>query len=331
MKTVAGESSTNSPSVLIVTHRRALEVDGVIDELRKRRARVSRLNMCQFPEHETLSISDGAEVVRLSRKFDSGWLHDVGFFTTARSLVGIRRDISLRECSSFLNGYLFSVDCKWLNDPRAINFASNKIVQIDTASSLRVPIPHSLITNDPSEAREFVKANGRTIVKTLGTGYLDYGRQQLKFYTRRFSALSDDFLKGLRFGPVIFQAEVVKKREVRVTVVEDKAFSTQLDCVALPTEFADIRQLDYVQYRQHFSRASGVDRLETWSKAIMSRLGLSYAALDWAIDESGKAYFLECNPLGSFKWSEVCGDFKISEAIASALMRRARSRTRNSR
>lgn len=323
------ESTKGSPSVLIVTHRRALEVDGVIDKLRELNARVTRMNFCEFPGRNKFAFTPLMGMTRPSgreSRYDAGWLHDTGAFSTARSLTGLDRDVSLRECSSFLRGYTLCTECNWLNDPKALEIASNKMFQLKTAADLGIPVPAFVVTNNPATARTFLRKYSPSIVKTLGTGYINYGRRSLKFYTRRVSELSDNFLEGLSSGPLMFQREIEKKREIRVTVVGSDCFSIEFDCSLVPDRYVDIRQINYEDYRSGFRKATGVKQIEAWSKAIVAKLNLSYAGIDWALDQSGSAFFLECNPLGSFKWSEICGDYKITEAIAHNLIRKTRER-----
>jgi glutathione synthase/RimK-type ligase-like ATP-grasp enzyme len=315
----------NSPSILIVTHKRALEVDGVIDQLRIAGAKITRLNLCDFPAGKELALSYGCTPANsISQRFDAGWLHDFGSFSTARSLTGLSRDISLKECSAFARGVLATVKCNWLNEPQAIEFASNKCVQLDAASDLGLPIPATLITNSAVQAASFIKEYRKVVVKALGAGYVQYGKRNLKLYTRRSADLPKGFLKGLEDGPVIFQAEIAKQKEVRVTIVKRRCFAVEFDCSAIPAHYVDIRQIDYRANRHNFARAPNVEKILRFSKQLMKRLGLNYAGLDWVIDGNGDAFFLECNPLGSFKWSEICASANITGAISRSLLENAR-------
>jgi glutathione synthase/RimK-type ligase-like ATP-grasp enzyme len=204
--------------------------------------------------------------------------------------------------------------------------ASNKIHQLKLAQKLKLPRPDYLITNDPKAVAWFRRRHASVIVKAIGCGYLTYGTRHFKFYTRRLDELGRDFTTALRYGPMIFQEEIDKHSEVRVTIVDGACFSLRVNCVDLPGNTIDVRKIDFKKHKERFFKAHGVEQIEAWSKLISTALGLSYSALDWAIGRSGKAYFLECNPLGSFKWSELCGGFNITNAIANSLYVRASHR-----
>jgi glutathione synthase/RimK-type ligase-like ATP-grasp enzyme len=171
--------------------------------------------------------------------------------------------------------------------------------------------------------RAFKEEYGNVIVKAIATGYVVYGRRNMKVYSTRVPEHYADLARGLRFGPLIVQREVSKVQEVRVTVVDDHCFSVAFHCADLLEKEADIRKLDYRQHRDRFVRAVSTGKIESWSRQITRELGLCYAGIDWVVDRDGNWFFLECNPLGSFKWSEICGDFDISGTIARSLMTRA--------
>jgi hypothetical protein len=123
----------------------------------------------------------------------------------------------------------------------------------------------------------------------------------------------------------MFQREIQKKWEIRVTVVDQQCFPVRFDCSALPESIVDMRKIDFEKSRSRFERATDVDCIVSWSKKIVAALGIAYAGLDWVLDSQGTPYFLECNPMGSFKWSEMSGRFNISHAIANSLLRRIRA------
>lgn len=320
-------SGFKSGGVLIVTHREAQEVDGVIDTLRSRQIEVTRWNLCEYPERATASVSshaigmNGTHVVtRLP--FRAGWIHDCGAFSIASSpLTGLDREVALRESSSFWAGALAGLAIVWLNEPSRIEVASAKLLQLRVAQRLDIPIPDFCATNDSIEARRFVQSKGRVIAKAIRGGFVIHPDRTVKFFTRRVTEANFSLFSSLTSCPLLFQEEIARQQELRVTVVDGKCFSMSIDCAHLPDGVVDIRELDFKRERPRFARATNVEQIEIWSSAIVGELGLSYAALDWAISIRGEPYFLECNPLGSFKWSELCTGQNITQAIADTLFR----------
>ena len=53
---------------------------------------------------------------------------------------------------------------------------------------------------------------------------------------------------------------------------------------------------------------------------LTNTFDLSYAGIDWIESTDGNFYFLEVNPLGSFKWYEQCGKYDITKAIGRCLL-----------
>ena len=304
----------------IFTHELCQEVDGVIDQLRLRDVAVERVNLCQFPGKLRLALDDtiGSEC----RGEMAGWIHDSACFSFERHLTGLAREVALEECNAFTEGLLLRQHCNWLNDPRAIQIASNKPYQLRLAAQLNIPIPPYVITNDVRALKLFQQKHGAVVVKTLSAAFIQYGNKALKFYTRRAEALGDGVLAGLSFAPVIAQKEILRTHEVRVTVVDSRCFSVAVDCRHLPQGIVDVRQLDYRAQKDRFSPLRRLPKIESWSRTFVAALGLNYAGLDWAVTEEGKAFLFEANPLASFKWFEMVGAGDITKAITAALLRR---------
>ena len=312
----------SKPIIKIYTHRGAREVDAVIDELRFAGADVQRQNFCTFPEKSTstLGFGDGYDTPA------AAWVHDLNAFSVERSLTGISREIAVRECTTYLNGLLLRENAHWLNSPTSIWKSGNKPFQLAVAEKLSLPVPKYVITNDAKTVEKFMGKHKQIVVKALDAAFINYGRRgPLKVFTRRVNALTPEIQSGLQFGPAIFQQEIKRSYEVRVTVVDGKAFSIALDTRGLPDGVVDVRELDYEKERERFFRPQTVERIEKLSILLCQSLDLNYAGLDWAIEPSGKLWFFEANPCGAFRWFEEVGAGRITAAITSALLNRARN------
>lgn len=311
--------------VLVVASRSTREVDGVIDRLRTRGCEVVRLSPCQYPEWETYSWKSGGRGA-----FDhvrAAWLCDFSGWSIEGELVGIEREVALAETTAFAEGLFLSMSASWLNRPEAVRSASRKLLQLATAERLGVTVPPTCITNDAQEARRFCGQNDRVVAKPLATGFIRYGPDLLKTYTRALDADADSIFNGLSRGPLIFQGRIDKVEEIRCIVVDGEAVLVRFDLRGLSPELVDIRTLDYARERARFTACIDRPDLAKASKSIVGALGLSYGCLDWAVDARGHAFFLECNPLGSFKWFEICGGADITGHISDALVRRCSNET----
>lgn len=312
------------PDVLIITHQRATEVDGVIDLLRQGGLSIERRNLCQYPEHSAftwkLEPEPGTFRPIAGRV---GWIHNTGRYTIARSLEGHGRELALRECDAFWEGAALAANLFWLNPPAALILSSRKLHQLSRARELGIPVPPTIVSNNPASVLAFFKEYGGAVVKSLANGYSVYGKENLKLYSRFYLYPPSELLDGLAYSPMIFQERIRKRRELRVTVVEDHCFGMVADTSGISNEDIDLRRLNYATERHRFKGLTVPGYVAAASRAITNSFGLSYAGLDWIEDEHGEWLFLELNCMGAFKWSELCGAGDITTAIAEALVRRA--------
>ncbi|MCB1469852.1 MAG: hypothetical protein KDK08_22505 [Rhizobiaceae bacterium] len=313
----------------MITNQRATEVDGVIDIIRSRGLSIERFNLCQYPENSAFSWAPNTEssneVVLAGR---AGWFHDPGRYTIAHSLEGHGRELALRECDAFWEGATLAAPLSWLNPPDALILSSRKLQQLFRAHELGIPAPPTLVSNDRNTACAFFKKFSGAVVKSLASGYSIYGKEKLKLYSRFYANPPEELLEGLTYSPMVFQKRVPKRRELRVTVVEDHCFGMVADTSGFNSEDVDLRRLDYDTERHRFAGLTVPDHVAAASRKIVASFGLTYAGLDWIEDEHGKWLFLELNCMGAFKWSELCGAGDITTAIADALTQRVKSNDR---
>lgn len=309
------------PHILIIASRGTREVDGVVDRLRLRGFEITRFSPCQYPGKARHSWRPGTGIDNFSAAA-AAWLVDFSGWSVEASLTGLEREIALAEVTAFVDGMLLALETNWLNDPATVRSSSRKLFQLQIVARLGIPVPVSCVTNDPSEAIQFCADHGEVIAKALATGFITYGAQTLKLYTRSVDTMATALFDGLASGPLIFQRRVPKAEEIRAIVVDEQVFLVRADLRGLENEITDIRTLDYQVERARFGPCDDRRDLAQASLNIVRALNLSYGCIDWAIEADGSAVFLECNPLGSFKWFELCGGEDISGHLADALERR---------
>src|SRR5262249_50266763 len=135
-------------------------------------------------------------------------------------------DFIRRESAGFLAGLWETMPWCWMNRPSTLDIAANKLVQLDRARSAGLPVPGTLVTNDPRAARAFVAA-GATIVKPVVSGGLPASRRSLRaVYTTQVTRddLRDD--AAVSAAPAIYQRRVPNAFDLRVTVVGALVFAT---------------------------------------------------------------------------------------------------------
>lgn len=310
---------TVSGHVLIVASHKTREVDGVIDVLKARGFEVVRFAPCQYPGVDHYSWRSGESATLHAPS--AAWLCDFSGWSFEAGLTGLEREVAFSETAAFAEGLFLSLDTHWLNAPAAVRSASRKLLQLATAKRLGIQIPETCITNDAEAARRFCGEHDGTIAKALATGFISHGGRSLKLYTRTVDETCDAIFDGLHTGPLIFQKRITKVAEVRAIVIDDAVVLVRVDLIGL-SDIIDIRTLNYTDERFRFQNCTDRSDIADASLRIVSALGLSYGCIDWAIEADGSMQFLECNPLGSFKWFELCGGQDVTSMIANSLERR---------
>ncbi|MPZ66109.1 MAG: hypothetical protein GEU83_11545 [Pseudonocardiaceae bacterium] len=210
-------------------------------------------------------------------------------------------------------GVLESLPATWINAPGSVHRAEYKPRQLAHATAAGLTVPPTLVTNDPQAVADFAARQPDGIVtKTLYSRMprTEDGGLSGVVYT-------SDVPPGRYRDPSIaatahlFQAKLVKTADLRVTVVGDDVFATEINN---PGELDWRRSHDNVEYRPcelPDTVVAGVHRL-------MRSLGLVFGALDFVLTDQGHQ-FIEINPNGQWGWIEHLTGQPISRALATAL------------
>lgn len=212
------------------------------------------------------------------------------------ALAPTEADQARRECVSLRNNFLslFAPQALWVNPWHARLMAQNKAVQMQAARHCGFTLPPTLMSNSPQRIRAFLRAHaGQAIYKTFNpTGLM----------TRRIAEadLPEDEDR-IRVSPGIFQVQVAKAHELRVTVVGERLFAFRIDSQATQRGQLDFRNA-YDEIGVAAIRLP--DAIEARCKALCRSLGLVYGALDLIVTPGGDYVFLEVNESGQFTFLE---------------------------
>lgn len=210
---------------------------------------------------------------------------------------------------------------RWLSAPAAIMLAEDKPRQLLAALDAGFKIPETVVTNSLSVAETFLKGS-QAVAKPLREALLA-GEEERVIFTSRVDRLAERNQKSFAAAPVILQREIVKRADVRVTVVKDRVFAT-----AIGSQAYAVTEVDW--------RRGGPETLDhqptDLPKAIESRcvqlvadLGLGFGAIDLVWDRDDEFWFLEINPNGQWAWIENRTGQPIAAAIVDELQRIASS------
>jgi hypothetical protein len=228
-----------------------------------------------------------------------------------------------RECSHFLHDVWHTLPCFWVPGPPCrVQRASYKVTQLALAGRLGFEVPPTLVTNNPAEFVDFYRRHaGRIISKpfSYNTVYMSPENTQdyWGMHTQPVTVHDVGFAASLRFCPVIVQAYVPKRVELRITVVGSEIFACEIHSQVTHRTKHDWRNYD-LAHTPHYVHDLPPEIGERCHR-LVAALGLCYGAIDMILTPDGRYIFLEINPSGQFGWIEDITGFPISAAIAQLL------------
>ena len=295
--------------ILILSGHDDPHVPYVLPILEARGARVLWFDPRQFPGQSRISLALDRQGVGTKRLRVDGRTIDLDEV----SAVWVRRsnspsrpglpcatrtsDAGLeRSASDTLNGVFELLDCTWLPaKPRVSRAAQNKPWQLAVAADVGFQLPETCITNDPDAFLDFYGSReGRVISKPVADQMPYRAGEPVPLYTQVVERRQAVNAANIRHAPVMFQAYVPKRCELRVTVVGDRIFTASIDSQASRSTTDDWRHYDddrvtYAPYRLP------VD-VEEKCFELVRRFDLTYGAIDLVLTPDDQYVFLGNQP-----------------------------------
>lgn len=166
-------------------------------------------------------------------------------------------------------------------------------------------VPETLVTNDPTAAREFYEREQRVVYKSISG---------VRSIVQTMGAGDLDRLERVRMCPVQFQ-RYIPGVDVRVHTVGQTVFATEV-------------RSDATDYRYATTQASEPARLSATQLpegvaprclALAADLGLDFAGIDLKITPDGEVYCFEVNPSPAYSYFESHTGQPIAAAVAAHL------------
>ena len=143
-------------------------------------------------------------------------------------------------------------------------------------------------------------------------------------YTSRISFLELPSNKLLQLTPGIFQKEIKKKYELRITYFGGFMVAAKLN--------SQLHAEGAVDWRAIPGKEMSIepyilpDSLKQQIRAFMKKMGLVFGALDFIVNEEHDYIFLEVNEQGQFLWKEeLNSDFKMLDIFINFLLNTSKS------
>jgi hypothetical protein len=290
--------------VLILSSLYDFAVDLVVHRLRESDVSYLRLNREQLadlrisfdPIARSMHVQGLGISSSLGADFQTIWYRSPIFLRNASGdRLSLADQLARSQWSAFLRSMMVFEGARWMNHPADIYKAETKPLQLMVAAQCGFAIPETVVGNDVEEVRRRFPAD--VVIKSIDTVYLREDTDALFAYTNilHSSGLSD---ANFYQAPVIAQAVISPKSDIRVTVVGTSAFAYKI-LVNGKAATGDWRlhRREQIQYEPLILDPD----IEERCIEFCSKLKLPFGALD-LIDTDGEIVFIEVNPTGEWAW-----------------------------
>ncbi|HEY1297892.1 MAG TPA: hypothetical protein VGJ60_32840 [Chloroflexota bacterium] len=318
--------------ILILTQPADPHADAVMARLQDHGADVVRFNPADFPERASVSVAYGAHALQAATLetaadtidllgLSAVWWRRPEPPVAAESVWDAdTRSYVAEECRVVLNDIWHVLRCRFVPSvPAVLRRAELKAAQLDVAARLGFELPPTLVTTSPREFLAFYRQHGGDVISKLPSGMLhQLEHSNVARYTEVVSTRDVGHAQALRRCPIIFQAYVPKRLEIRVTVVGPAVFAAEIHSQYTHRTRYDWRHYDQYEtpYLPHQLPAEIAERCVR----LVRELGLCYGAIDLVLRPDGGYVFLEINPNGQYLWIEHATGMPISNAVCDLLL-----------
>jgi glutathione synthase/RimK-type ligase-like ATP-grasp enzyme len=187
------------------------------------------------------------------------------------------------EVGDLLEGALVASAARWVDHPRNVDLAENKLFQLAIAHAQGVSIPRSVVTNRPSRAMA-LSQEAPIVAKAVSSG------EGLAPFVR---GVPSEALPRVKHAPVLLQRQIMAISDLRVVTIGDRGFV-----------WSRPRVEGAVDWREVDPPGDGFAPVEDESlvrlaATICRCLGITHSSQDWLATKFGPV-FLEANPGGQW-------------------------------
>jgi hypothetical protein len=298
-------------AVLILGGTDDAHANHMLEWLRGRKADVEMLDSRWFPT--VLQLAYEPETAAGSLRFPTGrrlaWTDVTSVYW--RCYNGIsgatlpdpeQSFIASNDARSLFESFQIQIPARWVNGWRAYQLHQTKPVQLAMVAALGVPIPATILTNDPEKVRAFAARHANCIFKPVQGGA----------HTRRLTAehLDDSHLSNLAFAPVTVQEEV-PGTNIRVFVAGERILACEVSTEAI--DFRDDQDPRIVP-------CALPDDVAGWCLRAARALDLLWTGIDLRRTPDGRHFFLEANPSPMFMGFESRSGLQLTAALGDLLL-----------
>jgi glutathione synthase/RimK-type ligase-like ATP-grasp enzyme len=319
--------------ILIITHSKDNEcVEVVSKKIKEFNGSPIRFNVDEYPLKYSISscYENNEWKVYLDYQGVRVSIHDIEsvWYRRSHNLGSGLTDVLEKEFLSSaygeirttLFGMLESLNCFQISKFSQYRRLDSKEEQMKIASYLGLNVPETCITNNPQEAKRFVKERPNGVISKMQSSFavMKDGVENVVF-TNLVKEEDLNDIDSLQYCPMQFQEKLEKKLELRVTIVGDEVFAFAVDSQKSETAKLDWRKDGNALLEDWFPYELPVDVKEKLLQ-MMDIYQINYGAIDIIVTPNDEYYFLEINSAGEFFWLDRLIDGAISEQMAKVLL-----------
>jgi glutathione synthase/RimK-type ligase-like ATP-grasp enzyme len=255
--------------------------------------------------------------------------YDVVWWRRPRQPYIISKDVSAldvkfhqRESNLFHDNFTHQLapGAWWINRKEAALRANYKLLQLKIAGDVGLTIPTTLCSNHPQEIMDFFKRHHHQGVIYKPLSYQAWQEQDgLKVcYTAKINDIQTLEQVNLSQVPGIFQEEIPKALELRITCFGDYIVAAKIDALGTAEGRMDWRSVNGKGLKVEPYILP--DNLKRKICFFMRELGIAFGCIDMIVTPEGEYVFLEVNEQGQFLFLEqLCPDLPMLDIFIQFL------------
>lgn len=302
--------------VLIVTNEQDLAADLVVLELGRRGVEVLRCNTERLADWRIevdpgrlWQLRDPYGRIADSKHVRAVWWRRPEPPTHLEELPPPEREVMVEHWQRTVEAIQWTPGARWYSRPAAVQAAEDKARQLSLARDLGFRVPETVWSNDRASARD---VGPDVVVKPVTAAAWDRDGDACFVFAHAVRSSELPSSGAFEQVPAVFQRPVSPKRDVRVTIIDDRCMAAEHD--PAPGAPLDWRLEDGSTWISVELPADDAKRCA----ALVRELGLRYGAVDLVRDASGALWFLEINANGEWGWLHGAG-VSVVEALCDAL------------
>ncbi|KKA43419.1 hypothetical protein [Salinivibrio sp. KP-1] len=304
---------------LLITNKQDVTMDFIVQELERRCLPYLRLNTEDIASYfVSFGVRKNDWQLEYNGTAVSGKNISAAYFRRPGNPefddLAEHEDYVRNEWLAALKSLYWRMKDKFLNSPSDILLSEDKPRQLSEAYDIGFNLPGTIITNNFEKIAPFQKEFS-LIAKPLRQAIL--GDESVVFTSSIGSVSAKDSSK-ISVCPCIFQQEIAKKYDLRITIVGENAYPVAIHSQTNLETKTDWRKGGYTDIKH--TLVDIPSNIKNMCIALTKRLGLRFSAIDLIVDNNNTYWFLEINPNGQWAWIENQTKAPISKAIVDELV-----------